>query len=240
MKHLIDEIAAVLPAMLAEYPRGPTVADMAVKISARVCDVRKAANDLSARQDTGVIVVRYQGARLHFRQAGIGFGDHDRVCAMCRVVFVVRDRPSRQRFCSRSCGCKSAWQDPSSKMLNGVQGRTTRPETRAKIRAAKSDPKMRDCVVDAPRKQSRMKLQNSALSHFGFFLWFGDGCGGNLADGTPKRLLVVIGTKFLGCFDEASALCFAFVVRGFCVCHRASGRSGSVGDLLAHCEVRHG
>ena len=84
-----------------------------------------------------------------------------------------------------------------------------------------------------------MKLLNSALSPFGFFLWFGDGRGRNLADGTPERLFVVIGTKFLGCFDEALALGLG-IVSGFSSCHGASSRGASVGDLWLHREVRHG
>ena len=78
-----------------------------------------------------------------------------------------------------------------------------------------------------------MDIKNSDLRFFGVFLGLCDRGGRNLADGTPERLFVVIGTKLLGCFDEALSLRL-----GFSFSHRAS-KGLTVGDLRHHREVRH-
>lgn len=160
MKRLVDEIRDVLPELLAADPHGPGVSQIVARLKASPADVRSAFDQVRQEPSLGMVVVRYSGRRLHLRLKGVGFAARDRVCPHCCVLFEVRDGGAKQRFCSRSCGLKAAWQSPATRatLMRGAAKKSAlaqTPQARAKMREALRTPEARKQRSEQSKKNWR-------------------------------------------------------------------------------------
>lgn len=121
---LADEISLLLPVLLGQYPEGPLASDVARCIGANVPSVRRAFEALEA--DGRAKIVRRKRA-LHL----VSPDYPGRTCIICRIEF----NPVRKetKACSHSCARHLAWQNADM-----------RARHQASVKAAKSDPALRE------------------------------------------------------------------------------------------------
>lgn len=130
MKTLTDEIAEILPEMLAASPDGIPIAVLAMRIGASVANVRRACT-----ADDGKATLIRKSNRLLVRLVGVGFAAGDRICCICRCIYRAPST-SKRVTCTRRCAASLSWQGDEHRAakIAGIRRAKCTPEAAERTR----------------------------------------------------------------------------------------------------------
>lgn len=149
MKTLADEMLAALPTMMAGDGNGPTLAEMSVRLSAALPNVRAAAHELCV---SGGAKLARRGRTYHL----LPISDPTPVCIICHGVF--QPVAKKTRACSHSCARRMAWQNEAMRERHRSSLKRTKSTPEAKANASK----VHKARCADPSYRSQMSERNRA------------------------------------------------------------------------------
>jgi hypothetical protein len=158
MKTLADEILMSLPALMAEFPLGPTILVLCNRLAAASPDVRRAVEQI----DKDGRAVRYRWSKAH-HLVPCGYEPNGmRICGNCRSTFYppkTGKRISPRVTCSPECHVSLSWKHPGTRerRLESIKAERATPLAQARTAAHNArrwaDPEQRRKLSEWNRKR---------------------------------------------------------------------------------------